>query len=384
MKQFKALKIRLYPNKEQKTLIDKTLGAARALYNMMLYERIHEITDENIEQLLKSPHTYKTEIEYTKEFEWFKEVDTTALIQSRKNLELAYSIFIKTLKTAKIKSEVALPKFKRKKVENSYKTTFSHNNITIDYNNKVVRLPKIGFVLFRDKRGKGFGEIISATVSRTSSEKYFVSLLFSSVKVQTYKKTVTDPEKVIGLDMSFPHFYVDNKGATPQYVKNTKKYEKRLTNAQRRFSKKQYQSNAWYKERKKVAIIHEKIANSRAYFNQHLIHYLVTTYDAICIEKLNLKKIISGIKAGKSVNDVRYGEFIEKLKQKGQEYGTHIIQVSTYFPSSKQCSTCGYKNNALELHQREWVCPNCNTLHNRDINAGKNLRNEGLKYLGLL
>jgi putative transposase len=184
--------------------------------------------------------------------------------------------------------------------------------------------------------------------------------------------------------LSLSKFYIDNKGASPEFIRNMQKYQKNLTIAQRRLSKKQYQSKNWSKERKKVALIYEKIANSRSYFNQNLIYYLVNTYDAICIEKLDMKEMIKGMNIAKSIHDVRYGDFVEKLKQKGQEYGTHIIQVSTYYPSSKLCSYCGYKNKNLELHQIEWVCSHCNTLHNRDINAANNLRNVGLKYLGLL
>lgn len=384
MKQYKALKVRIYPHQEQKNIIDKTLGAAKALYNMMLYERIATITHENINVLLNSKTSYKTELEYMKEYPWFKEVDTIALIQSRKNLEKAFSTFIKTLNYSKKPNEVSFPKYKKKTLHNSYKTTYSNNNITIDYVKKLVRLPRVGYVSYRDHREKGFGEIISATVSRTSSGKYFVSLLFSSIKVIIPKKRITDQQKVIGLDMSLSHFYVDHEGSSPNFIRNTKKYEKRLAFEQRRLHRKEYQSKNYQKNKKRVAVIYEKAANSRSYFTQNIVHHLVTTYDAVCIERLDLKKMVGVKKLGKSISDVQYGVFVEKLKQKSEAYGTHIIQASTFFPSSKLCSTCGYINDALELHQREWVCPSCNTTHQRDVNAGKNLKNEGLKYLGLL
>ena len=384
MKQYKALRIRIYPNKKQKTQIDKNLGATRALYNMMLYERISSLNHENYLQLVNPSIVYNTEIEYMNEYEWLKEVDPIALIQCRKKLELVFANFQKSIAYTKSIDELSPPKYKKKKIHNSYKTLFSNNNIMIDYQKKVVTLPTVRNISFRDQRKHGYGEIISATVTRTSSEKYFVSILYSSTQQYVYKKNIKDPSKVIGIDMSLSKFYIDNKGTSPEFIRNIQKYQKKLTIAQRRLSRKQYQSKNWSKERKKVALIYEKIANSRSYFNQKLIYYLVNTYDAICIEKLDMKEMIQGMNIAKSINDVRYGDFVEKLKQKGREYGTHIIQVSTYYPSSKICSSCGYKNKNLELKQKEWVCSHCNTLHNRDINAANNLRNVGLKYLGLL
>ena len=383
MKLYKALKIRLYPTHEQKLLIDKTLGATRALYNMMLYERISNMTDENYKEIITSPPKYKTEIEYMKEFEWLKEIDIVALIQSRKNMERAYSTFLKSLKHIKNRLDISFPKYKKKTIHNSYKTTYSNNNITLNQKQKLVKLPTLGFVKFRDKREEGFGEIISATVSRTSTEKYFVSLLFASPKILPFKKKVIDPNKVIGLDMSLSSFYIDHKGTSPEYFKNIDIYEKRLGRAQRRLNKKVYQSKNYIKAKRKVAIIYEKMANSRSHFNQNLVYYLVNNYDAVCIEHLDLQGMEQSMKIGKSIHDAKYGSFVEKLKQKGLEYGTHIIQVSKYFPSSKLCSICGYKHETLEINQREWVCPKCNTIHNRDINAGMNLRNEGLRILRL-
>lgn len=384
MKQFKAQKIRIYPNKEQKNFIDKTLGATRALYNMMLHERISHITHENIHELLQPHLTYKTELDYMREYEWLKEIDTIALIQSKKNLEIAFSLFLKKVKTTKNSKELSFPRYKKKMMHSSYKTTYSNNNITIDYATRFVKLPRLGFVAFRDKRLEGFGEIISATVSRTSSEKYFVSLLFSSTKIIIPKKKVVDPQRVIGIDMSLFHFYVDHEGKSPHFTRNTKRYEKRLALEQKKLRRKEYQSKNYEKNRKRVAIIYEKAADSRIYFTQNIIHHLVTNYDAVCIERLDLRSMMKDRRMGRSISDVKYGEFVEKLKQKGQEYGTHIIQVSTFFPSSKLCSTCGYTYEFLDIYQREWICPQCNERHHRDVNAGKNLRKEGLKYLGLL
>ncbi|NCB02045.1 MAG: transposase, partial [Spirochaetia bacterium] len=352
-----------------------------ALYNMMLYERIEKLKNHNQSHYYP---LYKTELDYIKEFEWLKEADSIALYQSSRNLIKNFSVYTNSLKKIKKGKEISLPQYKKKKKHNTYKTLFTNNNITIDFQNKKIKLPKLGFVSFRDKRKKGFGTIISVTVTRNSTGKYFSSILFVNDKVIVPKKKVKDPKKVIGLDMSLQNFYVDNEGDSPKFVRNTLRYEKRLTKAQRRLSKKQSKSKNWIKAKDKVSIIYEKIANSRAYFNQNLVYYLVQNYDAICIESLNLVEMGQTKKIGKSVQDVAYYKFIEKLIQKAEDYGTHIIQVNRYFASSKICSVCGYKYSELQLEERMWRCPTCETIHNRDVNAGINLRNYGLKKLGLL
>ncbi|MBI9095789.1 MAG: transposase, partial [Sphaerochaeta sp.] len=186
-----------------------------------------------------------------------------------------------------------------------------------------------------------------------------------------------------GFDMSLENFTVDHEGNTPGFTRNTRKYETQLAQAQRRLSKKKKGSQNWYKAKHNVAIVHETIDNSRADFNRKLATELVTKYDAICIETLSLKGMSRALRLGKSVHDLGYAEFVSKLKQKAEETGTHIIQVDQWFASSKLCNNCGYKNSALQLHERTWTCPHCNAEHSRDENAGKNLRNVGLHILGL-
>ncbi|NBK22872.1 MAG: transposase, partial [Spirochaetia bacterium] len=162
-----------------------------------------------------------------------------------------------------------------------------------------------------------------------------------------------------------------------------RKYETQLAQAQRRLSKKKKGSQNWYKAKHNAAIVHETIDNSRADFNRKLATYLVTNYDAICIETLSLKGMSRALRLGKSVHDLGYAEFVARLKQKAETTGTHIIQADQWFASSKLCSVCGFKNQDLQLHERNWTCQNCQSTHSRDENAGKNLRNVGLDILGL-
>jgi len=379
---YKALKVRIYPTLHQKTLIDKTLGSCRALYNMMLHERRTFFEENKEDRKVVNGHKYKTEKEYKVEFDWMKEVDAVALQQSRNDLSQAYSNFFTSLKGERRGQTVSFPKYKKKKTGSSYRSVVTNNNIRVDFEPKRIKLPKVGWVSFRDKRDSAEGRIKSVTVSRSPTGKYFASLLFE-YETEIEKKTVTDLKKVIGLDMSLGTFYVDHEGNTPRFTRNTRKYETHLAQAQRRLSKKKKGSQNWYKAKHNVAIVHETITNARADFNRKLATSLVTNYDAVCIETLSLKGMSRALRLGKSVHDLGYAEFVSKLKQKAEETGTHIIQADQWFASSKLCNICGYKNSALRLRERTWTCPNCGAEHSRDENAGKNLRNVGLDILGL-
>jgi len=230
------------------------------------------------------------------------------------------------------------------------------------------------------------------TVSRSATGKYFASFLFEREAPVFVKKVVTDPKKVVGLDMSLSDFYVDHEGNSPEFVRNTRKYEMQLAKAQRRLSKKKKgscnwykakRSCNWYKAKRRVALVHEKIANTRLDFNRKLATKLTSEYDAVCIETLSLQGMSRSLHLGKSVCDLGFGEFVSRIEQKAAETGTQVIQVNKWYPSSKLCSNCGYKNRDLTLKDRIWTCPNCGAELSRDENAGKNLHNVGCKMLGL-
>ncbi|MGB4405430.1 MAG: transposase [Sphaerochaeta sp.] len=200
-KRHKALKVRIYPTLHQKTLIDKTLGSCRALYNMMLHERITFFEENKDDRRTVYEHTYKTEKHYKTEFDWMKEVDSVALQQSRIDLSHAYSNFFKSLKGARGGQTVGFPKYKKKKTGSSYRSVVTNNSVAVNFEHKRIKLPKVGWVNFRDKRISAQGRIKSVTVSRATTGKYFASLLFEYETEEIEKKAVTDPKKVIGLDM---------------------------------------------------------------------------------------------------------------------------------------------------------------------------------------
>lgn len=384
----RALKVRLYPNSKQQEVLNKTLGSCRALYNMMLYERIQ--TYENWKQsgddlTVLYNHKNKTEKEYKEEFSWLKEdVDSRALQQSRIDLSMAYQNFFKSLKGQRKGAKVGFPKFKKKKIGSSYRTMMTNNNIAINFDSHKVKLPKLGWVIFRDRRKRIDGIIKSATVSRSSTGKYFVSILIEQ-ELELKGVEITDElkAKTIGLDMSLEKLFVDDNGNSPAYERLYRKYEPLLKKAQRKMSKKKKGSKNWYKALFKVNRIHEIIANKRRDFTQKLSTQLVRENEVIVVEHLSLRGMSQAIHLGKSVMDLGYSEFVRQLQYKSLWNNKTFIQADRWFASSKTCSVCGYVNRELTLQDRNWDCPNCGSEHDRDQNAGINLRNYGLKELGL-
>lgn len=383
----KALKVRIYPTQKQQEVLNKTLGSCRALYNMMLYERIETYNswkESEEDKIALFQHKYKTEKEYKEEFEWLREADAVSLQQARVDLSNAYQNFFKSLKGVRKGQKVGFPKYKKKKIGSSYRTVNNNNGIEVDFKNKKVKLPKAGWLNFRDKRNEFDGIIKSATVSRTSTGKYFVSILFEQELVLDGIEISDELKaKTIGLDMSLENLFVDSNGNSPAYERLYRKYEPLLKKAQKKMSKKKKGSKNWYKALHKVSLIHEKISNKRKDFTHKLSTELVRDNTIIVVENLSLKGMSQVLNLGKSVMDLGYSEFVRQLQYKSLWNNRMLIQADKWFASSKTCSTCGFVKKDLLLQEREWDCPNCSSHHNRDHNAGINLKNYGLGFLGL-
>jgi len=377
------LKIRIYPDAKQTEQLNKTLGCSRAIYNMMLHERITVFEENKDDRQKLYGYTYKEVSAYKKEYEWLKEADSQALAWEKVKLLHAYSNFFTSLKGERKGQKVGFPKYKKKKTQNSYTSSLVNGNMAIDFESKKVKLPKLGWMHFRDKRSSAEGRIKSVTVSRSATGKFFASFLFEYEAPVVIKKAVTDTQRVVGIDMSLSDFYVDHEGNTPGFTRNTRKYEDQLAKTQRRLSKKKKGSKNWYKAKRNVALVHEEIANSRLDFNRKLATKLTSEYDAVCIETLSMIGMSQALKLGTSVHDLGFADFVSRLEQKAAETGTPVIKVDKWFPSSKLCSNCGYKNSALTLKDRTWKCPTCGAVHSRDENTAINLRNVGLNLLGL-
>ena len=222
MKRNKALKVRIYPNAKQIEQLNKTLGCSRAIYNMMLHERITVFEEYKDDRQKLYDYKYKEISVYRKEFEWLKEADSQALACSKVNLVNAFSNFYKSVRGER-KGKVGFPKYKKKKKQNSYTSSCINNNMAVDFELKTVKLPKLGWIHFRDQRCSAEGKVKSVTVSRTATGKYFASFLFEREAPEVIKKVITDPQRVVGLDMSLSDFYVDNEGNNPGYSRNTRK-----------------------------------------------------------------------------------------------------------------------------------------------------------------
>lgn len=377
----KALKVRVYPNKEQETLILKTIGSCRFLYNQMLSERMSVYGQLKNDKRALYEYKYKTEKQYKKEFDWMKEVSAVALQQSRIDLSSAYQAFFKSL-SGKRKGKSGFPKFHKKGRKDSYRETLTNNNIQIDFKTRKVKLPKVGWVSFRDKRNSMQGKLKSATVSRTATGKYFVSLLFEQ-ELELQGVELNSNLKAKGLDMSLEHFFVDDEGNSPAYERIYRSNQRRLKHLQRKVSKKKKGSENRKKAQMRVNKIHERIANSRKDFTHKLSTKLIQENDIIVVENLNLKAMAQCLKLGKSINDLGYGMFLEQLQYKSLWNNKILIQADKWFASSKTCSKCGYVHKSLKLQDRIFTCPSCGFQIDRDQNAGVNLKNYGLEFLGL-
>lgn len=383
----KALKVRIYPNVQQTVLLNKTFGCARFIYNTMLAKR-----KEVYEELKDKPreryeYKYPTEHELKLEFSFLKEVDSIALQQANNDLSVAYQNFFKRYKDPKIpSSEKGFPKFKKKFAKNSYRTMMIANNLKIDFEKKMVKAPKIGWIKFRDNRVVENIKIHNMTFSRTPAMKYYVSILYEDVVPNKIQVDVNKPNlKVKGLDMSLTNFFVDDEGNSPQYDRNYRAYEKKISELQRKISITKNKSLK-KKLRLRLARIYEHIKNKRKDFIEKTSTELVKENDVIVVESLSLKDMAKFKKwserkdtpdksnHGKSVYDLGWYTFVQRLKAKAEEQGKIVMEADKWFASSKTCNVCGYVNKDLTISNRTWLCPKCGKEHNRDQNAAQNLK----------
>ncbi len=363
MKIIKAYKFKLYPNEKQKQFFEQNFGNARFIYNKMLHDKIEHY--KKTKEML-----YNTPAQYKKEFEFLKLSDSLSLSNVQLDLEKAYKNFFRN-------PSFGFPKFKAKhRSKSSYKTNNQNGSICID--GKYVKLPKIGFVEIRMERQLPNGSIIkNATVSKTKTNKYFVSIQFE------YEKEVEQvkPETYLGLDFAMSDFYVDSEGVKGNYPKFFKKSQEKLAKEQRKLSRMVKGSSNYNKQKIKVSKVHEKIANQRKDFLHKISRKKANSYDVICVESLNMKAMSQTLKFGKSVHDAGWGMFVKMLKYKLEESGKYLVVADKFFPSTKQCSSCNHKKDEMPLSERTYECESCGSKIDRDLNAALNLKQYAIKSM---
>ena len=371
----KAYKYRIYPTLEQEALIAKTFGCVRFVYNKFLAFQEEQYAE-------KLPHLGKNAMNNVcnrilkDEYPWLREVDKFALTNSVFSLDDAYQHFFEQ------PGKCGHPKYKSKKhPHRSYTTNITNNNVAIL--DGAIKLPKLGLVKAKLHRFPPEEWMLkSATVSMTASGKYYCSVLFE-YKEKLVKPVIPTKETTLGLDYSSPHFYVASNGAVAEYDHYFRKAEAKLAKAQRRLSRMQRGSNNYYKQKLRVACIHEEIANRRKDFCHKESRKIANSFNAVCIEDINLRSMAQCLNLGKATNDNGFGMFRTFLQYKLQEQGKQLIVIDKWLPSTKACHVCGTINNELTLKDRHWTCDGCGAFHNRDENAAINIRNQGLLQLEL-
>lgn len=353
MNLLRAYKYRIYPTKEQQEYLIKVFGCVRFIYNKMLYDKIEHYNQTG--KMLNS-----TPAQYKRKYPFLKEVDSLALANAQLNLEKAYRNFF-------MDENFGFPKFKKKRGYQSYTT--NNQNGTVSLENGYLKVPKLKTTI-KVKQHRTFeGKIKSVTISKTPTGKYYASIL-----VETEVEKLPNTDKKVGIDLGLKNFLVLSDGTKIENPKWLGKTEKRIKKVQRDLSRKQKDSRSYEKTRMKLAKLHEKISNQRKDFLHKVSSRIINENQVIVLEDLKVKNMQQNKHLAKAISEVSWSEFRRMLEYKAEWYGREIIIAPQKYASSQICNKCGYKNaDVKNLALREWKCPNCSAIHDRDINAAKNL-----------
>ena len=362
---YKSYRFRICPNKEQQAVLARYFGSVRFVYNHFLAERKRQYEETNSSDSYYAQAKALTELKHTEEFSWLSEINSQTLQHALRHLETAYVNFFR--------GNAKFPSFKSKKAKNSF-TVPQHCTIS----GGRIYIPKFKEGIKVREHRKVRGIVKSMTISLTPAGKYYVSIL-SKENYEAIGKT----GKVVGIDLGLKDFVITSDGRKYKNHRYLKQYGKKLATAQKHLSRKQHGSNSYEKQRRKVAAIHEKIANCRM-DNQHKVSIdLIRNYDVICLEDLNIKGMVKDHRLSKAINDASWGQFVSMLSYKAEINDKQVVKIDRWYPSSKTCHNCGWVNEGLKLSDRQWVCPHCGEVIDRDVNAAKNILSEGLRNISV-
>lgn len=363
----KSYKIRLYPNKEQKILLEKHFGCARFVYNHFLNVRNVEYKTNKVNMSYYDTANDLSVLKKNGEFTFLNEVNSQSLQWSLRFLDIAFRNFFR--------GQTKFPNFKKKSNNQSFKVPV---NSTFKLKNNKIIIPKF-------KEGINFrGKLVldnlvkfnSVNVSKTPSGKYYATL-----QGEFNYNPLEQNDNQIGVDLGIKEFLITNNGIKIGNPKYLKKSLKKLKYEQKQLSKKNKGSNNRNKQRILVSLIHEKITNKRMDFLHKLSQKIINENQVICLENLSVKNMIKNHKLAQSISDASWSKFLDMLKYKSEWNDRQLVQIDRFYPSTKSCSECHYINDNLTLKDRKWVCPSCGTNHHRDINAAKNILIQGINIL---
>ena len=364
----KAYKYRIYPNSEQKVLLEKHFGCARFVFNWALAAQ-QKYYEENKKSLSrKEIQDQLVALKKNPDYDWLAEVNSQALLSSLLHVFTAFTNFFK--------GRAKFPRFKSKKVpQRSYQCP---QHCSVDFEKGMLNLPKIKGIKVKVSRSFE-GKIKTVTISKSPTGKYFASVLVETEQ-EVIVPTTVQADQTIGIDMGLTHMLIQSDGHKEENPKYLRQAQERLAVQQKIFARKKKESKNYQRQKLSVARIHEKVRLQRLDLHHKLTHKLICENQATsyAVEDLGIKNMVKNRKLAKSISDVAWGQFLTILRYKAQWYGKNILTLGRFVLSSKACSGCGYTMERLPLNIRSWVCPDCETAHDRDVNASLNIRNFAL------
>ena len=376
----KAIKIQIYPNNDQIIYINKLLGSARFVYNNCLGYKIDSYADNKKSVSFSEIGKHLTELKHRPEYFWLNESHSKVLQQSIIDLNIAYNNFFRRVKQGT--GTPGFPKFKSRHLskQSCRFPTDAISKVRGNQINLITQLKNINFKCSRKDEiylNRHQETIKSATLTKTKSNKFFISILVD--RQLTKRLPVTN--NMIGIDLGIKEFVITSEGETFDNIKIKRNNQKKLSKLHRGLSRKQRGSNNRNKSKIKLSKFYEKLNNQKEYYLHQVSNSLLNENQIIAMENLNISGMLKNHKLARSIQELSLSYFKSILQYKASWYDRQIIEVDRFFPSSKLCSNCGHKNTDLTLNDRQWTCDICGTEHDRDINAAINILNEGKRLI---